>query len=375
MRYRLTIITVIATAVAAAALVIALNRSDGESPELSQPDLFPDGLGLVAAFTATAEAGGAALDPTALATPTSTSTAPDRQPTVGSSVGPGSNESPVVQVSSENAKAGEQLSAEVSGAVPGESFEVTVNGTPVEASVASTDSAGNATFEITLPQGVSGDSVELTVVGSESGETTVQISVSAGEPSIAVRPEDPEPGESITVNAEGFKPGEAVTISVAGEEIGSGIAGQDGSFSMTTGLPDGGQESGSQPISVEGDAGSVASTELTQPGSAGPAGSGGPSSGAPTGGSEQSTGGSATPQDEPAATGTVIPTWVYVVVGAMAGWLAVLTLWVYRLDRDREAQFKFMQGVITELVASRQSALDSEVGDSPSGIDRDERAA
>lgn len=361
MRYRLTVISVFAAALVAAALVFALNGSDGTPPERTQPELFPDGLGIVAAFTATAQAGGAALDPTAIATPTSTSTAPEPtptpQPTVATAV-PGTPGRPAVKLSSDTAEPGDGITVDVSGAVPGESFEITVGGTPVDASSLPVDATGNTKIEITVPTGVSGDSVEVMLVGSQSGANSTTISVSDGAPNIAVMPEQPGPGESITVSAEGFEPGEAVTISVAGEQVGSGFADQDGNFSMTTGLPElPTAASGPQPLSVNGDAGSVASTDFTVPGQPAPSGSPG-SRGAPVGGSgagEGAPGSGESPQSELSAGVGAMPTWVYIVIGAMAGWTGILTLWVYRLDRDRDAQFKFMQGVITELVSSKEA--------------------
>jgi hypothetical protein len=72
MRYRLTIVIVILATSGVAAAVLTLTT--GENPSIErdqgQTDIFSPGLGIMAAFTATAKAGGATLDPTALVTPT-----------------------------------------------------------------------------------------------------------------------------------------------------------------------------------------------------------------------------------------------------------------------------------------------------------------
>ncbi len=369
MRYRLTVISVVVAALAAA-LVFALNRSDDSSVERGQPELFPEGsLGIVAAFTATARAGGAALDPTALATPSSTSVPSISTPLPETTSAPAAETtdsgpaetpatSPVLKLSSDEATAGEQISVEMSGAVPGESFEITVGGTTVEVPSSTADSVGTFTIEITISEGVTGDSLELVLVGSESGVTATTINISSEKPTVGVSPEDPEPGESITLSADGFEPGEAVTITVSGEEIGSGIAGQDGSFSMTTGLPELPESAdGSQTLSVESAAGSTATTEFSAP--AGSAGSG--SSGTAdepigaAGDGKNPINSIGQPENDSPVADDPIPAWLYMVIGTIAGWILVLTVWVYRLDRDREAQFKVLTNVISELVPNQDS--------------------
>ena len=71
MRYRLTIVTVIVGALVAAAVLLTLPSSDDSAVERDQTPtgFYSDGLGIVGALTATVDAGGPALDPTALVTP------------------------------------------------------------------------------------------------------------------------------------------------------------------------------------------------------------------------------------------------------------------------------------------------------------------
>lgn len=370
MRYRLTAISVVVVALAAASLVFVLNRSDSPSSELTQPDLFPEGgLGLVGAFTATAEAGGAALDPTALAQPTSTSSALLSTPAPTDSTASAATvaSSPVLSLSSDSAQTGDQLTVEISGAVPGEAFEISVAGIAIEVSSATADATGSLKIEITVPAGASGESAELVALGSISGANSTMISISNGSASVAVNPEQPEPGESLTVSAEGFEPGEAVTVSVAGEEVGSGIAGQDGSFSMTTGLPELPEsESTMQTLSVEGENGSAASAEFIPPvqvGGSGPTGNGGQTAGVTDGGSEQPPITDGQPDSTGGTDDGFLPTWVYIVIGAMIGWIGILTVWVYRLDRDRESQITFLRGVISDLASNNRAELGSESGE------------
>lgn len=386
MRYRLTFISVVVTALAAAALVFVLNQGDSSSPEITQPDLFPEGgLGIVAAFTATAQAGGAALDPTALAKPTSTPRSSDATPASTSTASDASattiSSSPVIDLSTDEAKTGDQITVSVSGAAAGESFELTIGGVPIETSSSTADATGHIQIEITVPGGVSGDSVELVLNGSVSGSTSATITVSANLASISVSPEQPESGESVTVSAEGFEPGEAVTISVSGKEIGSGFAGQDGSFSMTTGLPELPQSADEpQFLSANGAEGSSASADFVAPDQ--PAGSGPGSPGAPGGSPGNASDDEELASDldglqegEKAANADALPTWVYIVIGAMAGWIGVLTVWVYRLDRDRESQYRLLRHVISDLVGTREQKHDSSSGEDETDSDGESKAA
>lgn len=366
MRYRLTIISVIATALAAAGLVFALNQGESSAPELTQPELFPEGgLGLVGAFTATAEARGGALDPTSLARPTSTARPDDAtpvpDPTVSGSSQPATGSSPQINLSPGQASPGDQVTVSITGAESGESFEITIDGVPVETSPRSVDSSGNVQIQIKVPEGLSGDSVELVATGSASGSNSTQISITGNHARVSVDPEQPQADESITVSAEGFKAGESVTISVSGEEIGSGFAGQDGTFSMTTGLPElPAAQDEPQTLSIDGAQGSSANTDFVAPRqSAGPGSSGtgnNPESGQQSAGESTGPGdGAGNSAEAKSPTTGAVPTWVYVLIGVMAGWLGILTVWVYRLDRDRESQYRLLRHVISDLAFSKNA--------------------
>ncbi len=371
MRYRLTVVSVIAAALAAAGLVFALSQNDDGPSERSQPELFSEGLGLVGAFTATAEAGGAALDPTAIATPGATSSGPDPASTSerDDQGADGNATSPEgAQLSTAVSAEGDRVTIELTGAAPGEAFQVTVDGSPVEAPGATADSSGTAVFELSIPGG-SGNSFELVVTGPELGARSTRIDLPVTQPGIVVNPEMPEPGQSVTIDADGFQPGEKLTITFGGEDLASGIAGQDGSFSMTTGLPDlPVPSSGMDGLRVEGDRGSMATTDFSVP--ANPSAGGPPES---VGGGQSATV-SETPEQEPVVADS-IPSWIYIAIGAIAAWLAILTLWVYRLDRDREFQFKFLRRVISDLTSSREPAIEPTDEDRSSRADGEDQAA
>ncbi len=379
MRYRLTVVSVFAAALAGAALLFILTRGEDSPPEHNQTELFPDGLGIVAGFTATARAGGAALDPTAFASPTSTSTAPRSTTSPGDTPLPETGDAPipVVSLSEREVMPGDTVTVQVSGASPGESFELTLGTSSVVASsIAGAD--GRIEIEVTVPEGLAAGSMELAYEGATSGTGSIAISVSASDsaPSMVIDPEDPAPGDSITISAENFEPGEPVTVRMSGEIVASGIAGSDGSFSVTTGLPSSteapGTDGGPQQVSVEGRTGTVADGEINPEGpvSAQPTATktSGSAVGGPQDGSKDarqgdpSLGGDS--DEEPSSgadsSGSGLPAWLYLAIGVAAGWLGVLTLWVIHLDGSRDRQVAVLVKEIDRLILDRNTGRESQ---------------
>ncbi|MDA0677556.1 MAG: hypothetical protein O2788_06070, partial [Chloroflexi bacterium] len=69
MRTRLLILLVVVAAIAGAAVLVVMFASKSLAPqhERASTEIYADGVGLIGAMTATAEARGTSLDPTALA--------------------------------------------------------------------------------------------------------------------------------------------------------------------------------------------------------------------------------------------------------------------------------------------------------------------
>ena len=343
MRYRFTVISIVAVALVAAAIVFSLNRGNEPRSERSQNELFPGGLGVVGAFTATARAGGGAtIDPTALVTPSTTVHAiPTSTAVTGSTP---TSAAPTLRLSSEQVAPGGLISVDVSGAAPGESFELAMSELPVGSGT--TDSSGSSTVEVVAPRDLSPQTVDLTFTGAESGQGAISITISVNAPLVKAEPSASGSSGSVLVSADNFVPGEAITISVSGQTVASGIADGDGGFSVTTGLPESLLGSGAnQTISADGSDGSIAMAPidlsreaLTQPTSTALSGDLGEGSGPP---GQESLEPAPEPESEQRddAGGTSLsnlPAWIYFAAGTVVGWLALLTVWVIRIDRSRD---------------------------------------
>ena len=409
MRYRLTVVTVIVAAIVAAAVLIALPKEEDPPIERdqNQTKLVPPELGIVGAITATAEAGGTALDPTALVTPTTLVDDPSSTstPTTPQGERPG----PLLSTVSGLVAAGDTISIQLTGAAPTELFEILINGESVLAS-GSADATGSAVIAGTIPDGLPAGTVAISFSGEISGSTAISIEISVAAPVMTISPDLPAVGDLITISAEGLSPGEAVMIRASGQLIASATTGVDGSFSVTAELPD--LEEGEHSVLMEGEFGETATTDLTVVAPLAPAiaeptatssasGAGAADlnpdeTGNASGGEPGSPGGPDQPSQvdqsgdagEPvkdedidpavASADSGLPNWLYVVIGVFAGWLGLLTVWVIRLDRSKDSGNRALALEIAKLVEMGQTATRPDQNmtpDIPVIPDREDRVA
>ena len=397
MRYRLTIIAVVVAAIGAAVVMLILTTGEDPSVErdATSSDVFSPELGIVAAFTATARAGGGALDPTALVTPTTVLAAaspviPD--PTSTKEPEPDRKPEPQLSAPTNPVSAGQSISVRLTGAAPGEQFDNLIKG---ESAVVSgiADETGSAVIALTVPIDIPAGTAVISFSGESSGSTSISIQISVVSPSITLSPDSPAAGDSITVVVEGLTPAEAVTVRISGELVGSAISGSDGSFSITTRVPE--LESGEHTVSLEDESGEIATAKLmvaagsesgsanptTTPVATGAIGDGSEQTGPDpssetderqTGGAVQETPGNDQSQgDQPSEVGdqaagadidsatgpdgSGLPPWLYVIIGVFTGWLGLLTVWVIRLDRSRDRRIDALTQGITRLVGSEEA--------------------
>jgi hypothetical protein len=153
--------------------------------------------------------------------------------------------------------AGQPVSIELTGAAPAERFEILINGMSVLAA-GTVDETGSAAFSVAIPEGLPDDMVEISFSGEISGTTSLPIHISRPAPVVTISPESPPAGGSITVSVKGFGPGETITIRISGKIVGSAVTRGNGSFSITTRLPE--LEQGEYDVSLEGGSGEIATT-------------------------------------------------------------------------------------------------------------------
>lgn len=376
MRYRLTVISIVAVALVAAAVVFGLNRNDDSLPERSQTELFPDGLGVVGAVTATARAGGGAtIDPTALVTPSSTveTAAPTGTAVSENTATP---VPPTLRLSSDEVAPGGLVSVEISGASPDENFDLAMGTTPVGNGMA--DSSGNAMIEVIAPRDLPPQTIELTFTGAQSSSSAVSITISNDAPMVNVDSAQSDNGESVSIAADNFSPGESITIRISGQPIASGIADNEGSFSVTTGVPESlAANNDAQTLSAEGNGGSVAMTRVNlsqgaavQPTATALAGDSGQDAGSVPPRQENGMGEpDAGPADEQDSDGgdvslSNLPAWIYFAAGVLVGWLALLTLWVMRLDRSRD---RWVAAMVSEIRRADEGSTSKRIAGTPLG--------
>lgn len=397
MRYRLTIVAVIVAAIGATVALLTLTTGDDPAVErdATSSDVFSPELGIVAAFTATARAGGAALDPTALVTPTTELAAASpviSEPTGTNEPEPNPKPEPLLSAPTNPVSAGQSISVRLTGAAPGEQFDILIEG---ESSVVSgiADETGTAVIALTVPIGTPAGTAVISFSGESSGSTSISIQISVGSPSITLSPDSPAAGDSLTVDAEGLSLVEVITVRISGELVGSAISGSDGSFSITTRLPE--LESGEHNVSLEDGSGEIATAKLmitadSESGSANPTatpvatgaiGDGSePTSTDPNSetderqdggqgqqppGNDQSRGDQPPDAGDQAAggdadsviglDGSALSPWLYVIIGVFTGWLGLLTVWVIQIDRSRDRRIDALTDEIYGLVVSVQA--------------------
>ncbi len=327
-----------------AALVIALSQSDDSRPERGQNNLYSDGLGVVAAFTATARAGGGVtIDPTALATPNSTRIAPTEPMIPDESEMPVS--SPSVRVQQDEVAPGGSMLVSISGAAPNESFDIALK-TVGNVASGETDAAGEATALVNVPNETAPQKTELEFTGSTSGPSSVEITISADAPVVSADPADVRGGETVEITAQNFEPGESITVELSGHPVASGIAGNDGNLSANTALPELQRDQAETLVlSAEGSTGSLAVAPvnvsegaIAVPSATEPVSSGDSNESSPNvqDGEQMADDHAINDLQESSISLSDLPRWLYFAAGAVVGWLAVLTLWVMRLDRHRD---------------------------------------
>jgi hypothetical protein len=372
----------IVAGLAAGAVVFAISQGDDPTTEPDQPptEFFSGGLGIVAAITATAEAGGVALDPTALVSPTVladevSASAIAVPPT--SAPAPTQRPNPTLSTAAGPVSPGETISIRVDGAAPNDQFEISINGEPVSTSGNPTETAdpnGTANVLITVPESTSTGTIEIVFSGGQSGTATTSLEISVTAPLVTVDPQSPVAGESVTVSADELTPGMMVTVRIGGQMVGSAVSGNDGSFSITTRVPE--LEQGAHSISLEGQSGQLASSELTiapdtpvvggiaqptaSPQVTGQQANGADSQDGTNSENQQSADSTGPGADDGSSTSnslaSELPIWLYLVIGAVAGWLGLLTIWVVRLDRRRDSHVDALVQEVARLVELEQVA-------------------
>ncbi len=349
MRTRLLILLVVVAAIAGAAVLVVMFASDSIAPqrERSSTDIYSDGVGLIGALTATAEALGTSLDPTALASSSVVPIAGDVTP-----LAPVPTPTPRIPVLSTSGEAlpGANMTVAITGAAPGESFQLLLNGQPLSSSHAS-DHSGAAVVEIELPNNLSAGNSNLTFAGQQSGTVSISISITVQEPQVNIRPEDIAGGSTVTLDATDFRPSETITVTIDGEAIGSAVSADDGSFSITTQVPD--LPDGQHAVKFEGDAGSELTQQMEFKAALAGAGQGGAGAGS---GKPDGTGSDAPAGGDAGIDSAGIPSRLYFAAGAFTAWLAVLTLWVIRIDRTRSVSGDKLLARLVTVLERRQTA-------------------
>ena len=376
MQYRITITLVVAIVITGAVLLLTLNNRQGASTEPggSSRTELPGELGIVAAMTATAVTRQASLDPTAITSPDILET---HVPAVGSTPTPESGSLPglVLTLSNSTLTPGSSFSLEITGAHPGESFNVSLAGTTLFASGVA-DQTGAASIEAAFPPNTPPGEYSLAVSGSESAPASISITISQSGPAVSISPEKPAGGETVRIDGSGFAPSEMVSARVEDEPVGSAVAGSDGAFSISTRLPE--LEAGDQSLFLEGSSGSSASVQMNTAGSVGagarPVAAATPITDPGDTDSEDKPFEPIELQEPPAEESPLSPGWVYAAAGAVAAWLAVLTVWVYRLDRSRDRSSIAVAEAVERVLSSHSPSASFNRGPAFSDTDIDDAA-
>ena len=365
MRTRLFILLLVVAGIAGAAVLVVMFASNSVAPQRDRPttDIYSDGVGLIGAMTATAEALGTSLDPTALAESSVVPIAGAVTP-----VAPVPTPTPRIPVLATRGEArpGGSMTISITGTAPGETFQLLINGSPVS-SPRTADATGTAVVEIQLQNDIAAGNADLAFTGQQSGTVSISFTVTVPEPQVSIKPEQVSGGSAVTLTAEDFRPSETITVTIDGQVIGSAVSAQDGSFSITTKVPE--LQDGQHQVKFEGDAGSDLTQQMEF--KTAPAGTGQGGTGTGTGG-PSSPGGDAVTDGGTGNGNSGVPSWLYFAAGAFTAWLAVLTLWVIRIDRSRAVTGDRMLARLVT-VLERRSAMQVQRDGANSG-DR-ERAA
>jgi len=152
-------------------------------------------------------------------------------------------------VTEEPVTVGDEVAVTADGLAKGEEFRIRVNGKVVVTGTADKRGDVARTIEITkaMPEGA----LPLTITGSNPRRlgTAVLNVIKAKTLDVEVESAKVEAKTEQTVTVEGLLPGEEVTVRYAGDELTTGVADEDGSFTYTFNV---GKTKGERTVSVVG---------------------------------------------------------------------------------------------------------------------------